>query len=71
MSRYEKGYTGLGLPVEFENWWVTLPVGKEFTLKEMAEATGLPRGSVWAIKEKLFAHGFVEPSTKGLWKKIQ
>ena len=58
-----------GVKEEFEKWFAGLPSGTTVSLKEMSEQTGIPRGTVWAIKENLLEEGRITEIARGVYKK--
>ena len=60
---------GKGVRVEFMKWFNEIPSGQNVTLKEMAEKTGIPRGTVWGIKEALLEEGLITEVGRGVYKK--
>jgi len=61
---------GRGVREEFMKWFDTLPSGTTVTLKEMSEKTGIPRGTVWGIKEALLDEGKIEEVGRGVYRKL-
>jgi hypothetical protein len=64
------GKRGAGTREEFMKWFNELASGTTVTLKEMSEQTGIPRGTVWGIKEAILEEGLIVESGRGVYKKI-
>jgi len=58
-------YTG-----QFKVWWDKLPIGKEFTFSDMLAETGIPKGSLWAIKETLIENGKIRVVSENKFVKV-
>lgn len=61
---------GGGTREEFMKWFEALDSGTTVTLKEMSEQTGIPRGTVWAIKEAIMEEGLIAEVGRGVYKKV-
>jgi len=46
-----------------------LPAGKTFTFKDIVDATGSGRGTVWSAINKALADGLIEKVAHGLYKR--
>lgn len=61
---------GKGVREEFMKWFDAQPAGGTLSLKGMSEKTGIPRGTVWGIKEALVEEGLlIETGVRGVYTK--
>jgi len=60
---------GKGVREEFEKWFDALPHGATVSLKQMSDETGIPRGTIWGIKEALIEEGLISEVSRGVYKK--
>lgn len=59
-----------GTREEFMKWFNTVASGVNVTLKEMSDQTGIPRGTVWGIKEAILEEGLIVEVGRGTYKKV-
>jgi len=71
VAKREPGARGAARRAEFDKYWSTVPVGAVYTLKQLEEATGIPRGTMWGIKEALLDEGSIEPGPGRTFRKVK
>lgn len=54
----------------FMKWFDAIPSGTTVTMKQMIEETGIPRGTVWGIKEAILEEGIIAEVGRGVYKKL-